>query len=235
MNCFITPYFSFLNNFCSISDSKQMMCQKRKCNQEFEHPAVWILTWKPLPDITVSEMRTELGGLLVIDKIEHRCLPHSYGSITSFMVAERLWEKVYILQISRIIVIKCRERQGLLKLTKQRAYRLPNCTVSSRIRIKLHSYVTLYSVFAHLARWSALEHRLLRHETDTYNTLEIINKHIEETQITSLSQSTRHVAGREKQGMPSLCAILHVIGSFQWSSRVTFSLSTLALLRRLFK
>lgn len=51
------------------------MCQKSHGNPKFEHPAVRVLTWKPLPDISGSEKRTELGGLLGIDGIEHRSLP----------------------------------------------------------------------------------------------------------------------------------------------------------------
>lgn len=66
------------------------------------------------------------------------------------------------MHISRIILIKCREKQGLLHLAKQRAYKPLSCTVNSRTRIRLPSYVSLYSAFPHLAGSSALEHILLR-------------------------------------------------------------------------
>lgn len=65
------------------------MCQKTKFNLGFEYPAVHVLTWKSLPDISSLEMRTDLEGLLVIDKTERRSLSHSESSIASLAVAGR--------------------------------------------------------------------------------------------------------------------------------------------------
>lgn len=77
MTFVITPSSS-LNNFCNtfwLTFKLQTGdVSENKIQPGFEYPAVCVLTWKSLPDISSLE-RTELEGLLVIDKTESEASP----------------------------------------------------------------------------------------------------------------------------------------------------------------
>lgn len=146
------------------------MCQKREGSPGSEHPAVWVLARKPLPDISGCELRTELGVLLVIGKQNSGASPIPTAGWLLYGGRKTMRKGVYVAH-QQNNATKWRKRQGLL------AYRLSNRTVSSRTRIKHRSHVTLSSICPHSSRQSAVGHRLLKDEADTHYTLEVTNKH----------------------------------------------------------
>lgn len=207
------------------------MCQKREGSPGSEHPAVWVLARKPLPDISGCELRPELGVLLVIGKRSSGASPTPTAGWLLYGGRKIMRKGVYVAH-QQNNATKWRKRQGLLQPAKQRAYRLSNRTVSSRTRIKHRSHVTLSSFRPHSARQPALGHRLLKNEADTHYTLEVTNKHTGGPRSPHCHRAWDTYLDEKKGHAFLMC---HVVCRWKFSVFLQGHLSTLlVLLRRFF-